>query len=104
MTAGARCRFSGASSACVAQWLTATPTPARYVGGRLPVSRGAERAMLPRAGDAVARDERLRAGAIPRPRAAPGAADHFMSAHDDLLASVKNDRLAHGSLRKPFQN
>jgi hypothetical protein len=27
-----------------------------------------------------------------------------MSAHDDLLASVKNDRLAHGSLRKPFQN
>ena len=27
----------------------------------------------------------------------------FISAHEDLLASVKDDRLAHGSLRKPFQ-
>jgi FixJ family two-component response regulator len=27
----------------------------------------------------------------------------FISAHDDLLASVAADRLAHGSLRKPFE-
>ena len=27
----------------------------------------------------------------------------FMSAHEDLLASVENDRLAHGRLRKPFE-
>jgi len=27
----------------------------------------------------------------------------FISAHDDLLASVGDDRLAHGSLRKPFE-
>jgi FixJ family two-component response regulator len=27
----------------------------------------------------------------------------FISAHDDLLASVEDDRLAHGSLRKPFE-
>jgi len=26
----------------------------------------------------------------------------FISAHDDLLASVENDRLAHGRLKKPF--
>src|SRR5262245_46983422 len=27
----------------------------------------------------------------------------FISAHDDLLAAVANDRLAHGRLRKPFE-
>lgn len=27
----------------------------------------------------------------------------FISAHDDLLTSVEDDRLAHGSLRKPFE-
>ena len=27
----------------------------------------------------------------------------FISAHEDLLASVEDDRLAHGSLRKPFE-
>jgi FixJ family two-component response regulator len=27
----------------------------------------------------------------------------FISAHEDLLASVAHDRLAHGSLRKPFE-
>jgi len=27
----------------------------------------------------------------------------FISAHDDLLASVKDDRLAYASLRKPFE-
>jgi FixJ family two-component response regulator len=27
----------------------------------------------------------------------------FISAHEDLLASVQNDRLAHGTLRKPFE-
>jgi FixJ family two-component response regulator len=27
----------------------------------------------------------------------------FISAHDDLLASVEHDRLAHGHLRKPFE-
>ena len=27
----------------------------------------------------------------------------FISAHEDLLASVADDRLAHGSLRKPFE-
>ena len=27
----------------------------------------------------------------------------FISAHDALLASVEDDRLAHGSLRKPFE-
>ena len=27
----------------------------------------------------------------------------FISAHDDLLASVEDDRLAHGRLRKPFE-
>ena len=27
----------------------------------------------------------------------------FISAHEDLLASLENDRLAHGTLRKPFE-
>jgi FixJ family two-component response regulator len=27
----------------------------------------------------------------------------FISAHEDLLSSVEDDRLAHGSLRKPFE-
>ena len=27
----------------------------------------------------------------------------FISAHEDLLASVADDRLTHGSLRKPFE-
>lgn len=27
----------------------------------------------------------------------------FISAHEDLLASVEDDHLAHGSLRKPFE-
>jgi len=27
----------------------------------------------------------------------------FISAHEDLLASVEHDRLAHGALRKPFE-
>ena len=27
----------------------------------------------------------------------------FISAHEDLLASLEDDRLAHGSLRKPFE-
>ena len=27
----------------------------------------------------------------------------FISAHDDLLADVEHDRLAHGRLRKPFE-
>jgi FixJ family two-component response regulator len=35
-----------------------------------------------------------------RPRLPPTI---FISAHDDLLASVKDDRLAYASLRKPFE-
>jgi hypothetical protein len=27
----------------------------------------------------------------------------FISAHEDLLASVADDRLTHGTLRKPFE-
>jgi len=27
----------------------------------------------------------------------------FISAHEDLLASIEDDRLAHGTLRKPFE-
>jgi len=27
----------------------------------------------------------------------------FISAHEDLLASIEGDRLAHGTLRKPFE-